>query len=253
MKLAVLPTDISFEFMLGYHSLGLILFIFDPFPVRMTQTILQTAQLSPSQHINLSSLGKFSSQSDNLSPQICVIFGFEVRNVMLREYLRERKGFWKWNVRGISVLKEESAKSASAWKGRHLLSTCPGQPKILLIILIRFCTFSINQSTILISNCFLLWLKKDNSSVAYFPHFLQIHSVTLSCQVTIWDAGGRGGKQGLTGVSRGLLLLFIVGVNSCRSGWVSTFSITPHTFPTFLRSLSQLANLNSLDYGQVCK
>ena len=114
MKLAVLPTDISFEFMLGYHSLGLILFIFDPFPVRMTQTILQTAQLSPSQHINLSSLGKFSSQSDNLSPQICVIFGFEVRNVMLREYLRERKGFWKWNVRGISVLKEESALSASA-------------------------------------------------------------------------------------------------------------------------------------------
>ena len=114
MKLAVLPTDLSFEFMLGYHSLGLILFLFDPFPVRMTQTILQTAQISPSQHINLSSLGKFSSQSDNLSPQICVIFGFEVRNVMPREYLRERKGFWKWNVRGISVLKEESALSASA-------------------------------------------------------------------------------------------------------------------------------------------
>ena len=114
MKLAVLPTDLSFEFMLGYHSLGLILVLFDPFPVRMTQTILQTAQLSRSQHINLSSLGKFSSQSDNLSPQICVILGFEVRNVMLREYLRERKGFWKWNVRGISVLKEESAKSASA-------------------------------------------------------------------------------------------------------------------------------------------
>ena len=50
MKLAVLPTDRSFEFMLGYHSLGLILFLFDPFPVRVTQTILQTAQISPSQH-----------------------------------------------------------------------------------------------------------------------------------------------------------------------------------------------------------
>ena len=78
MKLAVLPTDLSFEFMLGYHSLGLILVLFDPFPVRMSQTILQTAQLSRSQHINLSSLGKFSSQVAQEIDFFCSIVGYPI-------------------------------------------------------------------------------------------------------------------------------------------------------------------------------